>query len=594
MIILGLCTMGSSAACLFVDGVCVAAVEEERLSRIKNDGAFPLKAIAECLRLGNTTIDKVDKITVYWEPYRVGTRAWGVIKKSLGSLSSAKSMFSKITNLFSTNITNEERPEQTGSWAELFKVKKIINKKIGPFKGDVLFYDHHLTHQLYAESIRLWENAIILSYDGGGEGDSTVLSVRHNGKLKVLKKVQWPNSLGHFYSYFTGYLGFKMLEAEYVLMGLSSLGEPVYKDAILNTILRLEKDGGYTFNTRLCDYHGALEGKFNEKLSSILVPPRAVSKLDTPSEEHVNLAASVQAAFEECQQHMLKWAKEQYPDIDKLVISGGCGLNVTANGKVLEKGLFSEIIVPPAPHDAGCAIGSVLAYMHEKDPTIGQFANTNASSGYLGATFTDEDIEEAFKEMNLPLPEKLETKTMVNTVAQALSERNVIAWFQYAREMGPRALVSTSFLADPRNEEIREVMNQKIKKRELFRPFAPSTIAEACSDFFELDQESPYMNIVAQVKEDKKKVIPAVTHVNGSARVHTITKESNPLAHDLIKAFGDITGVPVLLNTSFNIQEPIVYTPKNAITTFMKSGVDILAIGNYICDQSWRDKVSKN
>ena len=587
--ILGLSTMGTSAACIFKGKELIAAIEEERISRIKNDGGFPIESIRQCLEISGISIEDISAVCVYWKPFKISTRLLGVFKKIIFSVKFSTSIrytFYRIYSLFLNN--NNLYPEDRGSWLDLFFILYILKKEIGNFQGKVFFLDHHLTHQTYAASMQNWQNSILLSYDGGGESNSTVLSVNLNNKLINLKKIKWPNSLGHFYSFFTGYLGFRMLEGEYKMMGLAPHGKPVYKDIILDQILILKDDGSYYFNTKLCDYHGALYGNFNKKLIKLFGHPR--QKGEEPSENHINLASSVQAAFEDAQKHMVNWAKQKYPQINNLVLSGGCALNVSANGKILNSKLFDKISLPPAPHDAGCCIGAVLAYYYNNN-NIFDFSNfENVNSPYLGYNYTNDEIKQAFDILKVSTPKKLNDSDLINYTSQSLIDKNIVAWFNGRFEFGPRALGSRSFLADPRNDNIRDEINDKIKKRELFRPFAPSVIKEECKNYFDIRQESPYMNIVANVHEDKKKLIPAITHIDGTARVHTVSYESNPMYYNLLKKFGEETGIPVLLNTSFNIQEPIVRSPSDAIKTFLKSGVDLLVIGNYICDTQWKNQ----
>ncbi len=581
MIVLGLATMGTSAACLVRDGTIVAAIEEERLSRIKNDGAFPLRAVAECLRLGGIGIGEVDAVAVYWRPWRLGTRIRGTLAKAAGSAETRRALIGRSRRALFSREAPQAEPETGGRWADLFSVRRILSRRFGPCRARISFHDHHLTHQLYAEALRGWPDCLSLAYDGGGEADSTVLSLVRGGRRTDLKRIAWPNSLGHFYSFFTGYLGFRMLEGEYKMMGLAPYGQPRFMGAIHERILRLEDDGGYRLDTRLADYHRAQDGGFDPGLADLFGPPRAPEA--APAQSHLDLAASVQAAFEGAQRHLLGWARARHPETDRLVLSGGCALNVTANGRILQSGLFSEIVAPPAPHDAGCAIGAALA-------CTGSVPD-NVASPYLGAAFGDEAIAAAFAALGLPAPRAVCEADLVETVVAALAGRQIVAWFQGRTEFGPRALGARSILADPRNDAIREDINAKIKKRELFRPFAPSTTAEACAEFFEIDQPSPYMNILAAVRPDKRALIPAVTHVDGTARVHTVTAAANPLYHRLITAFGARNGVPVLLNTSFNIQEPIVNTPAEAIATFLRSDMDLLAIGGFVCDRDWRRRV---
>lgn len=573
MILLGLATMGTSAAALVRDGVLVAAVEEERLTRIKNDGAFPLKAIAECLAIAGVTMAEVDAAAVYWRPFAVGQRIRGTLGKAIASRAAFGSMARRTFGALASGKTDDAHPEAGGRWSDLFRVRRILAAEFGAAPAEIAFYEHHLTHQLYAEAMVDWPDCLSLSIDGGGETDATVLTLVRDGRRQDLKRIRWPNSLGHFYSAFTGYLGFRMLEGEYKMMGLSPYGAPRLKDVILDRILRLDDQGGYRLDTTICDYHRALEGSFPAELAELVGPPRAPD--EPPTEGHLALAASVQAAFEAAQQNLLAWGKAQAPGIERLAISGGCGLNVTANGRVLQAGLFREIIAPPAPHDGGCAVGATLAHLAARR----QPRPVGVASPYLGRGFSDDEIAAAFEAAGLTPPPLVSEEELIAAVVAELVQGGVVAWHQGRTEYGPRALGSRSILADPRHDSIREAINAKIKKRELFRPFAPSTTIEACRDFFEIDQPSPYMNILAAVRPDKREVIPAVTHVDGTARVHTVSAAANPLYHRLITAFGERTGVPVLLNTSFNIQEPIVNAPAEALRTFRASGMDLLAIG---------------
>mgnify|MGYP001382195426 CR=1 FL=1 len=563
---LGLCTMGTSSAALFKNGILLAAIEEERLSRKKNDNSFPNLAIKEVLKIENIKLSDVDKICVYWQPWRVGTRIFNTFKKVLIDPNSKKIIIEKVKQVFTPSFITQE-----GSWADLFRIKRILTKNHGELKAKINFYDHHLTHQKYGESIRSWDNCICLSYDGGGESDSTVLSIILEGKKKILTRHKWPNSLGHFYSTFTGFLGFKMLEGEYKMMGLAPYGKPKYKKKILSEILLLRKNGKYKLNTELCDYHSALKGKFNQKLISLFGNQRL--KDEKPTQDHIDLACSVQSAFEDCLIHILSPATKYYPKLNKIVLSGGCALNVTANGKLLKSKIVDEIIIPPAPHDAGCAIGAALCGIKTK------IDYQSVRSPYLGKNFSNAEIHNELSKQCKNNFLKIKEDDLIKRTVNYLIEGKLIAWFQGGAEFGPRALGARSFLADPRNDQIRDQINQKIKKRELFRPFAPSTLEETSKDFFDIDQDSPYMNIVSKVKNNN---IPAVTHIDGTARVHTISQDMHNRYYKLISHFGKKTGIPVILNTSFNVQEPIVYSPKDAISTFINSKVDFLVIGDYI------------
>ena len=562
---LGLCTMGTSSAALFKDGYLSAAVEEERLTRKKNDNSFPNLAINEVLDIEGIELKDINLVAVYWQPWRIFKRSIGTLKKLLISSNSKKIMLNRVREIFMPpNL------EKDGSWSDLFFMRKKLLNIDPSFKGKIKFFDHHLTHQKYGEAIYNWNNFFSLSYDGGGESHSTILTVVENGKKEIISKHSWPNSLGHFYSTFTGFLGFKMLEGEYKMMGLSPYGKPVFKEQILNKILKLSKNGKYKLNLDLCDYHSALKGEFNKELVKMFGNKRKVNEL--PTKTQINLASSVQAAFEDCLKHILEPALQRYPHIKKIVLTGGCALNVTANGKLLTSKTINEIIIPPAPHDAGCSIGACLCAL-KNNINFDRIRNP-----YLGREFSQSFIFNEIYKYCKKTPISLKEDDLIEKTVSSLIDGDLIAWFQGAAEFGPRALGARSFLADPRNDKIRDDINKKIKKRELFRPFAPSVIEESSQEIFDIVQKSPYMNIVAEVKS---KDIPAVTHIDHTARVHTVSKDVNYKYHKLISRFGERTGIPVLLNTSFNIQEPIVYSPKDAIKTFINSEVDKLVIGDY-------------
>ena len=574
MIVLGLTTMGASAACIIKDGKLIAAVEEERLSRIKNDGAFPILSIKEVLKISSTDIQEVDVIAVYWKPYVILPRAIGVIKKVFQKPKGISVLLESVKQMMLNQPKKNERPEDTGSWSHLFNLKSKIINDIGNTNAKIRFFDHHLSHQVYAEAMRDWTEYYSLSYDGGGEKLSTQLVYVNGDKRTTIKEFNWPNSLGHFYSFFTGFLGFKMLEGEYKMMGLAPYGEPLYKDILEKYFISVNK-GRYRLNTRLCDYHSALKGEFSDDVDRLLCARRQPDQ--KPTEEHLNLAASVQHVYENCLKEICGHTEKS----KKLVISGGCALNVTANGRLLEQNIFEDIIIPPAPHDAGCSIGAaILGGGISKPKNI-----ANIRSPYLGREYSTEYIKVALEKSGLEFEQIQDIEIYSKRVSKELTQNKIIAWFQGGAEFGPRALGNRSFLANPRTDDIREIINAKIKKRELFRPFAPSVLEEKASEYFELNQTSPYMNIVANVREEKKSEIPAVTHTDGTARVHTVSSESNFKYYSLIKAFEEELGTPVLLNTSFNIQEPIVYSPEDAINTFSKSGVDILAIDEFV---AWR------
>lgn len=581
--------MGNSAACLFKNNKLLYAIEEERLSRIKNDSSFPKLAIKKILKEEGISITDINMVYVYWQPWRLFTRFIAVIKKFFYP-SQLKNILIKS---FSTFFYNNKNQKQNGnSWIDLFFLKKFINKNFGNWNGKIKYVDHHLSHILYSASINNFKNSLILSYDGGGEEFSTVLAVNENYRLTNIKKIRWPNSLGHYYSFFTGFLGFQMLEGEYKMMGLAPYGKPMYEKIILEKILKILPDGNYEFNHNLCSYHNALENNFDKEFIKIFGKPRLNNNVIT--KKHMDIASSVQSVFEKVQLHMLIWAKKQYPKINNLVIAGGCGLNVSANGFILRKKLFKKISIPPAPHDAGCSIGSVLYRFYSLSNFALNFSKIkNISNPYLGFRYTDKDILEIINKKKFSMPKKIKNKKLFYYfLSKSLARGKIIAWFQGRDEFGPRALGARSFLADPRNVKIKNSINLKIKQREKFRPFAPSILNTKVNTYFDINQKSPYMNIVANVIQNKMASIPSVVH-RGTSRVHSVSKALNKKYYNLLNFFFLQTKVPILLNTSFNIQEPIVSSPLDAINTFMKSKVDYLVIENYVFDNKWRNKNMK-
>ena len=589
MKVLGLSTMGSSAAVISIDGQIIAAIEEERLTRIKNDAGFPHNSIRMCLDIAKMSLVDIDEIAVYWQPWRILGRGSVVMSKLITDFSNFNSLLRKSRDLFFPKDSElTDYPELRGSWSELFKIKKLLNQNHGEFRAKLRYFDHHDCHAASIYYISGFDQTICLTYDGGGEEHSTVVYAIDNGRFEKLKSIAWPNSLGHFYSSFTGFLGFRMLEGEYKMMGLAPYGNPIFKDLILAKLLKKKKNGGYWLNTQLLNYHDALYGKFSPKLMELFGDPRSPQHEFT--NHHKDIAASVQSAYEEILLHIISWARSQRPRYKNLCIAGGCGLNVTANGKIVKNNLFSKVLIPPVPHDAGGAMGAAFLSETTKNNSG---CNISMTHPYLGKAYNKLEILEVFKEKGLPIPNEFEDEEVLDLISNALCRQEIVAWFKGRSEFGPRALGNRSFLADPRSDSIREVLNSKIKKRELFRPFAPSCKLEVVNDFFEIDQESPYMNIVASVKPDKRAVIPAVTHIDGTARVHTVDRKVNPSYWSLIDAFEKKSGVGVLLNTSFNIQEPIVENPIQAIDCFLRSSVDWLVLGPFVCDSKWREIANK-
>ncbi len=571
MYILGLATMTESAAVLMRDGKVVAAAEEERFSRIKHDGGFPYRAIEFVLRSQGLGLGDVDHVAVYWNPYDLAYRARYLVETALKD----PRLFLEKARRALTIWQGASESGADSGWGSLFKTARNLEERFGTAPKNVRFLDHHLCHIASCFFPSPFEEAAVLIMDGAGEAACTTVGVGRGTSLSVTRTHKLPHSLGHFYAAITGYLGFKMLDGEYKLMGLSPYGDPAGARWMREHQLRTTAPGCYELDTGALDYHRALRGNFEGTFAGHFGAPRPRSE-DAPFDDrHRDIAASAQRAFEEV---VLDLSAElrRSTGAKSLAIAGGCGLNCTANGRILARGIFEEIYVPPVPNDSGGALGAAMLLYTEltgKRPEPLMHAQ-------LGPSFSSTEISSALRSFPALKAEAVSEDVLLTRSADLLASGGVMAWFQGAMEYGPRALGNRSFLADPRSDGVRDVLNEKIKKRELFRPFAPSVKAEKASEYFEIRQPSPFMTIIVPVREEKRSVIPAVTHVDGTARPQTVDRAVNPRYWGVLDRFEALTGVPVLLNTSFNIQEPIVCTPKEALTTFSASGVDALALGD--------------
>ncbi len=576
MYILGLSTMTESSAALMLDGELIAAAEEERFSRVKHDGGFPHRAIAAVLDKAGIGVADVDHVAIYWNPFKLGHRLL-----YLGDLlkSNPKLFARKLGR--SLNVWRGSHAGEGGGWGSLFRVRQHFSRYFKHVPAHVHFMDHHLTHMAAAYYGSGFDDAAILIMDGAGEDACTTSAVGRGNRMEVLETHLLPHSLGQYYSAITGYLGFKMLDGEYKLMGLSPYGDPSGANWIRENFLQPSGNGRYVLNPRALDYHSALQGDFSGTFADHFGPPRKNDE-DAPfTDRHRDIAAAAQRAFEEAVRDLAEQLRRR-TDAKKIVVAGGCGLNCVANGKLLSWGLFDEVYVPPVPHDAGGALGAAMV-MHER---LTGTRPKPIQHAQFGPTFSDSDVRLALEARPELVASALDEDALIARAADKLANGQVVCWVQGPMEYGPRALGNRSFLADPRSDGIRDVMNAKIKKRELFRPFAPSVKEEAASDYFEIDQPSPFMTLIVPVRADKRGVIPAVTHIDGTARPQTVARDINPRYWKLLDAFEQRTGVPVLLNTSFNIQEPIVCTPREAFDTFLRSSTDGIAIGNFWVERS--------
>lgn len=562
MYILGIsCYYHDSAACILKDSEIVAAVEEERFSRNKFDDGFPRSAIEYCIKEASISPKEIDHVAFY-----------------------DKSIL-KFERLLDNYIAVAPRGFQSfisviPKWLhKRLWVSDEIKDILENYKGRIYFPEHHLSHVAYSFFTSPFTEAALLSVDGVGEWTTTSFGYAENTSIRLTHDIRWPHSLGMLYSAFTYYLGFKVNEGEYKLMGLSSYGKPKYYDLIMNELVDVKDDGSLHLNMKYFafTYDKIMINKQFEKLFDCPVR-REGSKIE---KIHYDIGASAQLVLEEILlkivNHVHKLTKKR-----NLCLGGGVALNGVANSRILNEGPFEEIFIPPSPGDAGSAIGCALYtyYSIKKTNPIEKIPKRLFSNIYLGPSYSDNEIFEFLTKNNIVF-QKFETSELLKKVAKLISEKNVVGWYQGRMEWGPRALGNRSILADPREEIMKDILNEKIKHRESFRPFAPSILEEYLTEYFELDVPSPYMLLVAKVKKPDK--IPAVTHVDDSARIQSVSRAINPLYYDLIKEFFKLTGIPVLVNTSMNVRgEPIVNTLSQAYSMILKTDMDYLAMGSYL------------
>ncbi len=590
-----------SAAALIRDGEIIAAAQEERFTRIKHDHNFPTNAIQYCIDEGKLNPNQIDNVVFYDKPFLKFER---ILETYLHHVPFGIPSFIKAIPLWIKKKL----------W-----IKALIQEELDNYAGPILFSEHHMAHAASAFYPSPFEAAAIITTDGVGEWTTTSISHGKNNRIDILKEIHFPHSLGMLYSAFTFFTGFKVNSGEYKVMGLAPYGEPKYVQTILDNIIDIKEDGSFKLNMEYFNFAAGLtmtSQKFNKLFDG---PPR--KKESSLTQREMDLARSVQDVVEIAMIKMAKFAKE-ITGAKYLTLAGGVALNCVANGKILKKNIFEDLWIQPAAGDAGGAIGAALAIWY------GHFGNERKISGkgdsqkgsYLGPSFTNDEILEFINRYSIPFS-KLSNDELSNDIANLLANEKVVGWFQDRMEFGPRALGARSILGDARSPEMQKKMNLKIKFRESFRPFAPSVLNEEVDKFFDLDRGSPYMLLVANVNEDiqnkmtedenklfgieklnvKRSEIPAVTHVDYSARIQTIHKETNPKYWNLVKSFYELTGCPVIVNTSFNVRgEPIVCSPLDAYKCFMRTEMDYLVMGNYLVnkkdqpefhdDLNWQEK----
>ncbi len=568
MYVLGLTTLGESSAALIRDGEIIACAEEERFSRQKHHSGFPYHALAYCLEEAGITLADIDHVTHYWKPWILRHR----ITHTLGVMTKGFEFFRARAVRGGKQLRGNYLPMFWMPW----KIKRELGDPKHPAKFQFHYVEHHLSHAASSFYCSPFEEAAILTVDGAGE-EATVLFAHGQGnKIKVLRRIKLPNSLGQFYSAVTNFLGFDMFAGdEYKVMGMAGWGKPTTADFLRQEVLRCDAPGDFKLDITFLDHHLAKHRKFSDRAIKLWGQPAQPGEEST--QRHYDIAASVQSAYEETLFHLLDWLAKETGSRN-LCMAGGCALNSLANGKLATRTAFDRFYFQPASHDGGGALGSALEVYHS---VLNNPRKQVMKHAYWGPGYDSARCERAALQKGLR-PLRVDSDQLPDRVASLLADGAIIGWVQGRMEWGPRALGHRSFLADPRRADMKEVINRKIKLREPFRPFAPSMLKEASMRYFGTQHEAPFMITVFPVLEDRKKEIPAVVHVDGTARPQLVDREVNPRYHALLSAFEKRAGVPVLLNTSFNVQEPIVCTPEDAVRTFLYTDVDYLVMEDLI------------
>ncbi|MCX5678764.1 MAG: carbamoyltransferase [Candidatus Omnitrophica bacterium] len=586
MYILGIsCFYHDSAAALVKDGDIIAAAQEERFTRKRHDHSFPSNAVSYCLREAGITIKDINYVSFYDKPFVKFER---ILETYLAYAPLGLRSFIKAVPLWIKKKL----------W-----MKEMIKEELG-YDGEILFPEHHESHAASAFFPSPYREAAVLTMDGVGEWTTASFGVGEDNTLSLKAEIRFPHSLGLLYSAFTYYTGFKVNSGEYKVMGLAPYGKPVYKDLILNELMDIKEDGSFKLNMKYFNYCAGLT-MTNDKFHKLFggLPRKRESKITA---REMDLAASIQQVTEEV---LIRTAKHIHRVTGKkyLVLAGGVALNCVANGRIIRETPFKEIWIQPAAGDAGAALGAALFvwYQYLGNERKADDKNDFMKASLLGSHYSDGEVEKFLKEKEIPYT-KLAQGEVPERIADLLAQEKVIGWFEGRMEFGPRALGARSIIGDARSAKMQETMNLKIKFRESFRPFAPSVLEEKAAEYFELNIKSPYMLLVAPVKESKRRAmtereeslfgidklnvvrseIPAVTHVDYSARVQTVGENLNPLYYGMIKKFYEKYGCPVIINTSFNVRgEPIVESPEDAFRCFMRTNMDYLIIGNVLLDK---------
>ena len=581
-----------SAASILVDGKIIAAAQEERFTRRKHDSSYPYNAVEFVLKFAKLKLSEIDQIVFFEKPFLKFERLLEtyVAFAPKGFISFAKSMPLWIKEkLFQKNLLFNKLKEHDQDYKS---------------DNNIFFSDHHLSHAASAFFPSPFDEAIVLTADGVGEWATTTVAIGKSNYLEIKKEIHFPHSLGLLYSAFTYYTGFKVNSGEYKLMGLAPYGNPIYEDKV-KQLIDLKDDGSFRLDQNYFNYAAGLT-MTNQKFDNLFGQKPRNPKKEKITQFHMDIAASIQKVAEEIMISIAKSIRKEY-GIKNLCLAGGVALNCVANGKILQENIFDNIWIQPAAGDAGGSLGAALALWHI-DQGNNRLVNTNddMKGSFLGNEFNQDEIEKKLKSVGANF-ETFKYDALIDKTAELLSNEKAIGWFQGRMEFGPRALGGRSILGDPRSDKMQKNLNLKVKFRESFRPFAPSVLREDLSEWFDMNIDSPYMLLVANVSNDKKiemtdkqkklfgidklnikrSKIPAVTHVDYSARIQTVTKKTNNRYYDLISKFKEKTGCPVIVNTSFNVRgEPIVNSPIDAFNCFMGTDLDYLVIGNCILDKN--------
>ena len=569
--ILGLNFLHSdSSACIFKNGRLIAAAEEERFLRIKHTSSFPIQSINYCLEEANISISDLKTITINSKPLSV------LNKKIIYTLKNFKRFKLAIKSL--KNIRNKLSLKD--------RILAITPNK--PFKGKIQYVDHHESHIASSLYYSGFEECINLSLDGFGDFASSAWGTFKNSKNILDGRVYFPHSMGIFYQAITQFLGFKNYGDEYKVMGLSSYGKPKYEKEISRLLFNTKN--GFKLNLNYFIHHNeniiksnlnnqiTYKNLYSQKLTDLLGRERDPD--DEINQKHIDIAKSAQTVYEKTFFNLLNDLYSKYK-ISNLTLSGGCAMNSVANGKILKNTFFKKVYISPNPGDAGGSVGSALISLCESKSEV----DTDINYAYLGKKFTNKEIANIIKEKHISKKfnvKKCSEEDIFENTVNFLKESKIIGWFQGRMEWGARALGNRSILADARNPNIKEIINSKIKRRESFRPFAPSILAEDTHEWFQIDKEVPFMTEVYPLAEDKKSLLPGITHIDGTGRLQTVSENNNSRYYYLLKKFKDKTGIPIILNTSFNENEPIVQNPEEAIDCFIRTNMDVLVLENWI------------